>query len=379
MTRMKLGRGAIAIASVVMVIVAGCGPRGDAAREVAMQAVGDLQVGATTSPNPPTTGENTMTLVVRDAQGKPVRNAQVETIVSMPAMGAMPYMESRGAVRQVAAGTFRIQYGLAMAGDWDVRVKVLPRDGSPVMSDWRLSTNAKGVSFVEGAAAGAGVAPAAVAPGDSGAANEAPRAVVLDARRRQSLGIQLEPAIERDLTVEIRAAGRVAYDETRLVDVTARLAGFVRAIHADFTGQAVRRGDALFEIYSPEAWAAQQEFLMALVAAREDSLRGSGGGAELAAAARKRLMLWDLGSADIEGIARTGKPRETLPLRAPVSGVVTEKNIVLGSPIAVGEIVYRIAPTDPVWVLASHAAWPVVIGVIAIAAMVAAACYFMLK
>ena len=64
-------------------------------------------------------------------------------------------------------------------------------------------------------------------------------------------------------------------------------------------------------------------------------------------------MLWGLGSADVEGIARTGKPRETLPVRAPVSGVVTEKNVVLGSPIAAGQIVYRIAPTDPVWVLAN--------------------------
>ena len=356
MTRMKMKWVAIArlaLVSISIAIVAGCGPRGDAARDVAMQAVGNLQVGATTSPNPPTTGENTMTIVVRDATGKPVRNAQVETIVSMPAMGAMPYMESRGAVRQLAAGTFRVQYGLAMAGDWDVQVKVLPSGAPPVMSGWRLSTNAKGVSFVEGAAAGAGVASTAVTPTDSGATNEAPRAVVLDAQRRQSLGIRLEPAVERDLTVEVRAAGRVAYDETRWVDVTARLVGFVRAIHADFTGQAVRRGDALFEIYSPEAWAAQQEFLQALVAAREDSLRGSGGGAELAAAARKRLMLWGLGSADVEGIARTGKPRETLPVRAPVSGVVTEKNVVLGSPIAAGQIVYRIAPTDPVWVLAN--------------------------
>ena len=80
MTRMKLKWVAIArpaLVSISIAIVAGCAPHGDVPRDVAMQAVGNLQVGATTSPNPPTTGENTMTIVVRDASGKPVRNAQV--------------------------------------------------------------------------------------------------------------------------------------------------------------------------------------------------------------------------------------------------------------------------------------------------------------
>ncbi len=357
----------------LMAIVAGCAARGGVPKDLAMQTAGALQVGAFTTPNPPTTGENVLTVVLRDAQGKPARGATVETIVSMPAMGAMPYMESRGVFRESAPGVYQARIGLAMAGDWDLRIRMALRAGEPNESHWRLSTNAKGVSFVEGdgAIAGAGddaganargsasaeggaagmAAPSAMRA-DSGAAS-APQAVTIDARRRQSLGIQLDAVAERELTVEIRAAGRVAYDESRRVDVTARFAGFVRAIHADFTGQAVRRGEPLFDIYSPELWSAQQEYLQALTAAREDSLRGSGSGAELAAAARTRLQLWDVSASDLDAVARAGKPREAMPVRAPVSGAVTEKNITLGSPVSAGQVVYRIAPTDEVWVLAN--------------------------
>ena len=332
----------------LMAIIGGCAARGGVPKDLAMQTAGALQVGAFTTPNPPTTGETVLTVVLRDAQGKPVRRATVETIVSMPAMGAMPYMESRGVFRELAPGVYQARIGLAMAGDWDVRIRTAPREGAPNESHWRLSTNAKGVSFVEGDGAPAASAMRA----DSGAAS-APQAVTIDARRRQSLGIQLDAVAERELTVVIRAAGRVAYDESRRVDVTARFAGFVRAIHADFTGQAVRRGEPLFDIYSPDLWSAQQEYLQALTAAREDSLRGSGSGAELAAAARTRLQLWDVSASDLDAVARAGKPREAMPVRAPVSGAVTEKNITLGSPVSAGQVVYRIAPTDEVWVLAN--------------------------
>lgn len=360
----------------LLAVSAGCAARGGVPRDLAMQSVGAIQVGAFTTPNPPTTGENVLTVVLRDAQGKPVRGGAVETIASMPAMGAMPYMESRGVFREQAPGVYQTRIGLAMAGDWDLRVKTQPRGGEPVESHWRVSTNAKGVSFVEGAAVGngaragsgaaagdgaradagagaTGAGSATAGSADSGDANASPQVITIDARRRQSLGIKLDAVTERELTVEIRAAGRVAYDETRRVDVSARFAGFVRAIHADFTGQAVRRGEPLFDIYSPELWSAQQEYLQALTAAREDSLRGSESGGELATAARTRLRLWDVSASDLDAIARTGKPREAMPVRAPVSGVVTEKNVTLGSPVSAGQIVYRIAPTDEVWVLAN--------------------------
>ncbi len=330
--------------------LAACDRSARVPRDMPMQDVGALKVGVATAPNPPSTGENVMTIVVKDASGEPARGAAIDAVVSMPAMGAMPYMESRGDVSEAAPGVYRAKYGIAMAGDWDVNLRVRPKSGTPAAGAWRLSTNHKDLAFVGGDAN----APAATghAADSSATGADAPGVVSLDAARRQSLGIQVGVVAPRDLTLEIRAAGRVAYDETRLAEVSLKYAGWVRAIHADFTGRPVRRGQALFDAYSPDLYAAQQEFLTALAAAREDSVNG-GGGADLAIAARRRLQLWDVADQDLAAIAREGRPRETLPVRSPAAGVVTEKSVVLGSPFTAGQSLYRIARTDPVWVLAS--------------------------
>jgi len=124
---------------------------------------------------------------------------------------------------------------------------------------------------------------------------------------------------------------------------------------ANVTGQPVRRGEPLLEVYSPELWAAQQEYIEAARAAQSDEGKSSlaGSSAEIARAARERLALWDISSTDIDQIARTGHPIEAVPIRSPVSGVVVEKSIVEGSPFQTGQVLFRIAALDPIWVIAS--------------------------
>ena len=83
------------------------------------------------------------------------------------------------------------------------------------------------------------------------------------------------------------------------------------------------------------------------------SRTATGADPELAAAARQRLRLWDITPAQIDAIARSGKPLEAVPILSPASGVVVEKNVVEGSSFMAGQVLYRIAPIHPVWVVAS--------------------------
>ena len=53
-----------------------------------------------------------------------MRGRDLAMVVSMPAMGAMPYMESRGQVSEAGPGVYRARYGLSMGGEWDVRIAV---------------------------------------------------------------------------------------------------------------------------------------------------------------------------------------------------------------------------------------------------------------
>ena len=117
----------------------------------------------------------------------------------------------------------------------------------------------------------------------------------------------------------------------------------------------MRRGEVLFKVYSPELWSAQQEYLEAARAAQADQGNSAlaGTSSALARSARERLSLWDLSPADIDEIARAGHPIEAVPIRSPVSGVVTEKGVVEGSAFQAGQVLFRIARLDPIWVIAS--------------------------
>src|SRR5437870_4781844 len=133
-------------------IVAGCG-RGGAPANVPMQKVGVWQVGVMNQPDPAHVGDNTLIVVARDSSGKPMHGS-VDVIVGMPAMGSMPYMESRGKVKTSGAGVFRATYGLPMGGEWDVGLRLVPESGPPVEAQYRLSTSIRGLAFAGGTPSG---------------------------------------------------------------------------------------------------------------------------------------------------------------------------------------------------------------------------------
>jgi Cu(I)/Ag(I) efflux system membrane fusion protein len=180
--------------------------------------------------------------------------------------------------------------------------------------------------------------------------------IVVDEARRQTIGVRTSPVVSRRLEVEIRAAGKVAYDETRWHEVSVKYAGWIGDLRVDSTGQEVRRGQTLFTLYSPELYAAQQEFLTALRSQRAAQATSAPERADyLVEAARQRLRLWDLAEAEIAEIARRGEPRKDLPIPSPVAGTVIEKMVVAGAAVEPGMKLYRIAGLDRVWVEADVA------------------------
>jgi len=320
-------------------------------------AAGAFRVSLRNHPQTPSVGDNTLVIAIRDTTGAPVRGAQVDVLVWMEAMGAMPRMESRGVVRESAGGVYEAKYGLAMAGEWDVGIRIRHPSGAAEAA-YRMSTSLKTLTF----SGGTPPAGAATPPG-APSAEDVAGAVRIDPVRRQAIGVKTEPVQARDLATTIRAAGRVTYDETRRAEVSLKFSGWVRDIRVDYTGKPVRAGEVLFTAYSPELVSAQQDYLTALDVGASGMTGGAhrasepgqapGADPELAAAARERLLRWDVRPAQIEAIARAGKPIDAFPILAPASGVVLEKSIVRGSAFTAGQTLYKIAPIHPVWVIAS--------------------------
>lgn len=146
----------------------------------------------------------------------------------------------------------------------------------------------------------------------------------------------------RPLTRELRAVGRIEYNESSLATITPRVDGYAERLFVNFTGVEIRQGDHLAEVYSPELLVAQQELLIALQA-------GNAGEA-LVNVAKTRLRL--LGLTD-EQIARLVDQKETtdrVTLYSPISGTVIAKAIVEKASFKAGDILYQIANLDSVWV-----------------------------
>jgi Cu(I)/Ag(I) efflux system membrane fusion protein len=94
-------------------------------------------------------------------------------------------------------------------------------------------------------------------------------AVAISPEKRKLMNLKLATAEMKTLTRSLRTSARIVPDETRLFRVTAKIDGYVEKLFVNATGQAVRRGQPLLSIYSPDLLASQQEFLSALAMAKQ--------------------------------------------------------------------------------------------------------------
>lgn len=176
------------------------------------------------------------------------------------------------------------------------------------------------------------------------------------------IGVTTAQATQRPFKVFIRATGRVAADETKLATVTTKTEGYIERLLVNHTGQEVKKGQTLLELYSPEVYAVQLEYLNMLrwqntaVKAPEGSTGEYAGlvaadSRDLLAAARQRLTLLDAGGL-ASHLEKTGKPSRTFAIASPVTGYVLSRQATQGMRVMPGEKLYDLADLSTVWVLA---------------------------
>ncbi|MFZ3081898.1 efflux RND transporter periplasmic adaptor subunit [Rhodoferax ferrireducens] len=192
----------------------------------------------------------------------------------------------------------------------------------------------------------------------AGGADEEPAAanqVRISTEKVQKLGVRVEAAQLRALDKSVRASGRIEPDERRVYAISPKFEGYVERLHVNVTGQAVGKGQPLFEVYSPELVSAQREY--AIAAQGVATLKDAGGQAQsgmqqLAGASLQRLRNWDISESQIKALTQSGATTRTLTFRSPVSGIVMEKKAVQGMRFMPGEALYQIADLSTVWVIA---------------------------
>lgn len=145
---------------------------------------------------------------------------------------------------------------------------------------------------------------------------------------------------------EFRTVGTIAYDEAGLHDITLKYEGWIEKLFVNTTWATVKAGDPLFEIYSPDLYNAELNYVVALRS------EGADGGGPLTRASLARLQLFDVPAEFIADLQRTREAQRTFVFRAPADGVVIEKMAIAGQMMKPGERIFRLADLSHVWVLA---------------------------
>jgi Cu(I)/Ag(I) efflux system membrane fusion protein len=180
-------------------------------------------------------------------------------------------------------------------------------------------------------------------------------AVKISIDRIQKLGVRTEQVGMRELSRTVRAVATVQADERRLHIVAPRFEGWIERLHVNTTGQAVRKGDPLMDVYSPDLITAQHEYLIARRGTKDvedGGLEVQAGMERLTESALQRLRNWDISRVDLKTLQQEGKFAHSVIFRSPVSGVVLEKRAIQGQRFMTGEMLYQIADLSRVWMLA---------------------------
>ncbi|MGH7644183.1 MAG: efflux RND transporter periplasmic adaptor subunit [Gemmatimonadales bacterium] len=176
-------------------------------------------------------------------------------------------------------------------------------------------------------------------PGLPAAAAES-AGVRVDRAGAARLGITFARAAERPVRATVRAVGILRYAEPRRVYVNARVNGWVEKLYADYVGRRVTSGEPLLALYSPDLMSAQEEYLLARRL----------GDDTLAAAARRRLALWNIPEDQFDSLEARRTVTRTLLLRAPRSGEIVEKMVIEGQAVQAGDNLFQIADRSVLWV-----------------------------
>jgi len=135
---------------------------------------------------------------------------------------------------------------------------------------------------------------------EAGGANR----IVISTDKVQKLGVKSEAAALRVLDRTLRVAGRIETDERRTFVIAPKFEGWVERLYVNTTGQAVGKGQPLFEVYSPELVSARRERELAVqgIAAMKDADEEARDGMRrLAESSAARLKNWDIADSRVNG------------------------------------------------------------------------------
>lgn len=169
----------------------------------------------------------------------------------------------------------------------------------------------------------------------------------------QRTGVRSEPAALRTVTRPIRAPGTIKLDERRVAVISLRAQSFIESVENVTTGDHVTKGQPLLKLYSPDVASAGAQYLS--IIGDSAGTANLAGRKQLIEGARRRLENLAVPADVIAEIDRTKTVPLTITWTAPRDGVILERAAVEGMRAMPGDVLFRLADTSVIWVLADVA------------------------
>lgn len=168
--------------------------------------------------------------------------------------------------------------------------------------------------------------------------------VRLTEQQRQLINLVTAPVVREPITLRRSVPGVLVHDSSRVFTVAAWAGGRIEKLYVDETETDIETGDPLYRIYSPEIFAAMEDFLLVIRRAEADP--------QLLRSARFRLEQMGLTAGQIDELAKRATPPPTIDILSRVTGKVMSKHLKEGQFVREGDELYEVVDLSELWLIA---------------------------
>jgi Cu(I)/Ag(I) efflux system membrane fusion protein len=181
--------------------------------------------------------------------------------------------------------------------------------------------------------------------------------VMLSPSQQVMANVQTEKVKIREFKYDMTFDGYIKAPDDNMRNISTPVAGRIVKMYLNYEGQAVTNGMKVFDIYSPEIYSAQKEYLLAL--RNYESVKNSEyeivkeQAKDLLNSARTRLSLWEVTADQVSELEASGEVKNFITIRSKYNGIVTRKIVNEGQWIMAGESVYELVDVRTLWIIAN--------------------------
>ena len=171
----------------------------------------------------------------------------------------------------------------------------------------------------------------------------------LSAQQIQLGNIQTDTIRDGSIENQIVLTGTLNFDQLRTTSVSSRVMGRIEKLYFKNTGDYVRKGTPLYDLYSEELNNAKQEYLLALEQRKTFANETVIDYDQLLSSAKNKLLLWGLTETQIKQLENKARPTSITTYFSTASGFVTQLEIREGDYIMEGGTIAKLADLSTLW------------------------------